>query len=243
MDVKGYYDDFVTRQTAVGVNERHHAVLSWLQRFGMSSCDNVLELGCGVGTATELIAEAVPQGSVLGVDLSPKSIEAAQARLEAFSNVRLLAADLLKVEIPGRYDVVVLADVIEHVPLNDHAILFQRVASWVAPEGFVLLHYPNPQYLEWCHVHRPQNLQIIDQPVHADVLLANVYAHGMYLDYFERYSIWVREGDYVVAALRPAAGIGNFTDLPGPRRTVSERVWRRAVRIGRRLVAPRSSNE
>jgi trans-aconitate 2-methyltransferase len=141
--------------------------------------------------------------------------------------VRLLAADVLEAEIEGSFDVVVLPDIVEHIPLESHPALFGRVASWVEPDGLVLLNYPNPHYLEWCREHHPERLQIVDQSIHADVLLANAYPHGLHLDYLERYSIWVREGDYVVAVLRPGAGAGRFTALPPRQVPLAARVGRR----------------
>jgi len=235
-DVSAFYDEFVDRQTRVGVNRRHRAIVDWLLRFGMKPDDSVLELGCGVGTVTELVSKELGGGSILGVDLSPRSIATAQQRLASHENVSLLAADVVKVDVDGQYDVVLLPDVIEHIPLEQHDALFARIASWVKPTGFVLLHYPNPHHLEWCHVHNPENLQIVDQPIHADTMLANAYRHGLYLSYYERYSIWIREGDYVVAVLRPGAGVGEFTRLPQPKPSPIARVRRRAKRVARRLL-------
>lgn len=234
MDVATFYDEFVDRQTRIGVNRRHQAILGWLKRFGLRPSDRVLEIGCGVGPLTQLLAEALPQGSVLGTDLSPKSVAAARERLAPFGNVELVAGDALEVDLDERFDVVVLPDVIEHIPLESHDALFGRVASWVKPDGFVLLHYPNPHRLEWVREHDPERLQIIDQPIHADVLLATTYRHGLYLSYYERYSIWMREGDYVVAVLRPSAGVGEFTVLPQPRPSLRARVARLRRRLTRR---------
>lgn len=236
-DVSAFYDEFVDRQTRVGVNRRHKAIVAWLRRFGLRPDDRVLELGCGVGTVTELVAGELPRGSILGIDLSPRSIATARERLASRGNVRFIAADVVAadVDVGERFDIVLLPDVIEHIPLELHDALFARVASWVKPDGYVLLHYPNPHHLEWCHVHNPENLQIIDQPIHADALLANAYRHGLYLSYYERYSIWIREGDYVVAVLRPGDGVGEFTRLPQPRPSLARRAARRAKRAARRL--------
>jgi trans-aconitate 2-methyltransferase len=234
-DVTAFYDGYVDRQTNVGINRRHEAILAWLRRFGLQPDSRVLEIGCGVGTLTQLLAEALPQGSVHGIDLSPKSIAAGRERLTSFGNVQLEAGDVLEVDLKGQYDVVVLPDVIEHVPLEVHDTLFGRVASWVKDDGFVLLHYPNPHHLEWCHEHHPENLQIVDQPIHADVLLAHTYRHNLHLDYLERYSIWFREGDYVVAVLRPSTELREFTRLPQPQPSLAARVAGRFGRLSRRL--------
>ena len=124
-----------------------------------------------------------------------------------------LAGDVLEMDVDGAFDVIVLPDVIEHIPLALHPKLFQRLAEWLAPDGFVLAHYPNPWYLEWCHEHRPELLQLVDQPIHADTLTRNAYAHGLYLDSLQTYSLWIEEGDYVVAVFRRASSARTFTPV------------------------------
>jgi 2-polyprenyl-3-methyl-5-hydroxy-6-metoxy-1,4-benzoquinol methylase len=212
MEIKEFYDEYVERMIRVGINDRHHAIVGWLRHFGLHKGAGVLEIGCGIGTLTHLIADAVgPSGHIVATDLSPRSIEAAEKRLSQFSNIRFVAGDVLDVDIDGSFDVVVLPDVIEHIPVANHPQLFQRIAGWVAPGGFVLLHYPNPLYLEWLHENRPEVLQVIDQPIHAQTLLANSYDAGLYLHFLQTYSIWTREGDYIVAVLKPLASSRTFT--------------------------------
>jgi trans-aconitate 2-methyltransferase len=234
MDVKGYYDEYAGRQAAVGVNKRHRAILEWALKFGMRPDHSVLELGCGIGTLTGLLAgELGPGGSVTAIDLSPASVESAKRRLSGFGNLRLLVGDVLETDLEGSFDVVVLPDVIEHIPLERHRELFERVASWVKPDGFALLHYPSPHYQEWIRRYHPDRLQIIDQSVHVDVLSSNTYPNGLYIDSLLTYPIWRREGDYVVAVLRPSAGPGAFTELPPPRVSLVARVAGRLRRLGR----------
>ena len=235
--MQDFYDDYVARQTAVGVNARHRAILARLRRSGLNANHACLEIGCGVGTLTELIAKDLrKQGSIVAVDVSPKSIEAARRRLAGFDNVHLIASDILGIDLArslGRFDVVVLADVVDHIPLAEHGRLFERIATWLRPDGFVLLNYPNPQYQEWRRRSSPDPdlAKIAIQPVHLDALLANAYPHGFYLDRFEKYSIWVQEGDYVCAVLRPSGGSGGFTHVSGRRGSVAARIGRRLRRL------------
>lgn len=238
MSIAGFYDDYVDRQVAVGINDRHRSILRLLIRFGLARDARVLELGAGVGTLTELLAGHLsPAGSLVAVDLSPKSVEVARKRLTDYNNVELIAGDALLVELPGTFDVIVLPDVIEHIPLETHSALFSRVSSSLRDTGFVLVHYPNPHHLEWVRRQRPDRLQIVDQSIHANALLSNAYPAGLYLDYYERYSIWVREGDYIVAVLRPSAGIGEFHDLPEPKPSLLTRARARVATQSRPLVA------
>ena len=207
-------DFYVDRQRAVGVNARHRAILSWLERFGMRRGHRVLEIGCGIGTVSGLIGEALgPEGSLTAIDLSSESIKTARARLAELDNVEFRAGSVLEIELSGSFDVVVLPDVIEHIPLEHHRLLFSRVASWLAPRGFALLHYPNPWYLQWCHENKPELLQLVDQPIHADTLTANLYPNGLYLNHLETSSIWIVEGDYQIAVLRHQAAQTSFTQV------------------------------
>ena len=214
-DAERYYDEFVEHQVAVGVNERHHAILRHLKRAGLAPSHRVLEIGSGVGTLTELLARYIrDDGYILATDLSPRSIEVARRSLSRFDSVRFAAGDILALEIPDTFDAVVLPDVIEHIPIERHPQLFERIAGWLRPQGFVVLNYPNPNYLEWCCENKPEGLQIIDQPIHTDLLTANSYPHGLYLDYLETYSIWVIEGDYQIAVMRRRADAAQFTEIP-----------------------------
>jgi 2-polyprenyl-3-methyl-5-hydroxy-6-metoxy-1,4-benzoquinol methylase len=231
VDLARFYDDYVDRQVSVGVNERHRAIMRWLRQAGLRAEDQVLEIGCGVGTLTELLARELSLGgSVTAVDLSPRSIQVATERLAGFSNVNLIAADVTNLELDGAFSAVVLPDVIEHIPLELHRALFERVARWLRPDGFVLLNYPNPHHLEWCREHTPEVLQAVDQPIHADALLGVAYPHGFYLDRFETYSVWIHEGDYVAAVFRRRDGANNFTPILESPPSLARRVARRLRR-------------
>lgn len=230
MDSAAFYDDYVDRQMAVGVNQRHREITRWLGEAGLRPTDRILEIGCGIGTLTGLLAEQVAAGGeVVAVDLSPRSIDVARRRLSGCPHVTLRAGDALELELPGKFGVVVLPDVIEHIPLELHPALFHRVREWLEPNGFALLHYPNPHYLQWCREHRPEVLQLVDQPIHADRLLADACPAGLYLDFLKTYSIWIHEGDYVVAVLRPLAQAATFTVIPEKPPSLAQRALRRAA--------------
>jgi trans-aconitate 2-methyltransferase len=212
-----FYDDYADRQVRVGINDRHRAIGQWLKRFGLEPGMEVLELGCGVGTVTELIAEVLTDtGKLLAVDFSPTSIEAARRRLGAHRNVELQAGDIVELELDRTFDVVVLADVIEHIPLEQHLKLFANVRRWLRDTGWVLVHIPNPFFLEWCRRHRPDLLQELDQPIFTESLVASTQPNDLYVRYLNTYSIWVPEGDYQVILLRPRLGDAEFHLPAGP---------------------------
>jgi 2-polyprenyl-3-methyl-5-hydroxy-6-metoxy-1,4-benzoquinol methylase len=86
----------------------------------------VLEIGCGIGTATICFARAGAQ--VTAVDLSQKSIALAKQRVEVFGladRVTLYNADaehLSSVIPPGHYDLIYSFGVIHHTPHPERVI-------------------------------------------------------------------------------------------------------------------------
>ena len=79
----------------------------------------VLEIGCGIGTAMHSFAEN--GANYTGIDLSRKSIEIAEKRVNTFKlkNVKLYVANLenLEKEIPiKRYDLIYSFGVLHHTP-------------------------------------------------------------------------------------------------------------------------------
>jgi len=75
--------------------ERHHRAITdrALARLGIGDGDRVLDLGCGSGWATRLVAPLVgPRGIVVGLDLSDGMIREAQAHADAPRNARFVCA-------------------------------------------------------------------------------------------------------------------------------------------------------
>src|SRR5579863_490753 len=74
--------------------ERHHLDITekTLRRMDLRPGERVLDLGCGSGWATRLLANAVGQGpqgfgQVVGVDISDEMIRQARADSKKFENV------------------------------------------------------------------------------------------------------------------------------------------------------------
>lgn len=202
--VAEFYDDYTVQQVAIGINDRNLSIQKWLEEYGLQPHHDVLEIGCGIGTQTQLLAEYLSESSkITANDISPKSIEIAKQRLSQHKNIEWFAVDIIQQEIDHKYDVVLLPDVLEHIPIDHHFKLFEKIKSCLKPDGFVLIHIPNPLFLEWCHVHMKDGLQVIDQPIFTDMLVKNAYPHGFYIHTLRTYSIWIDHGDYQVIVLKP----------------------------------------
>jgi len=98
----------------------------------------VLELACGTGCSTAIVAETVR--SVLATELTPAPLQLAIARGLPAEKVRFAqwnAFDLLA--IPGNFDALVATGFFDHVPKIKSDVFLFGVAQRVGPGGRVFL--------------------------------------------------------------------------------------------------------
>lgn len=123
----GTYRDWVARMT----NGPRAAFLARVLELVPPGAD-VLELGCGPGTDALALAEG---RRYTGIDLS--SVQLSHARA-AVPEGTFLHADLFEVDLPpASFDAVVAFYVFGHVPAARHGELFDRIARWLRPGGFL----------------------------------------------------------------------------------------------------------
>jgi ubiquinone/menaquinone biosynthesis C-methylase UbiE len=201
-DVIRFYDEYSSRQQRIGVNERHESIFRLLKEKGLKPNHKVLELGCGIGTFTSLIIPYLNQGEILAVDISDKSIEIANKTYSS-TNTEFLAVDATTYDFKDKtFDVIVLPDVLEHIPIELHDALFNKLQHVLNDNGFIFIHIPNPYFLKWCESNRPEDLQVIDQPITTDILVENTYKNNLFIEELKTYSIWVKDKDYQYIVLR-----------------------------------------
>ncbi len=120
-------------------DERSRPFVDLLARVGATDPALVVDLGCGPGHLTALLAERWPSARVVGVDDSPAMIEAARAN-EAASRVEFVLADAATWEPERPVDVVLSNATLQWIPQHDR--LLARMASWAAPSGWVAVQVP-----------------------------------------------------------------------------------------------------
>jgi len=94
----------------------------------------VLDLGCGSGEPST--KELAARFQVVGVDISEEQLRLAS---ENVPNASFVHADISEVNFPRESYVGVTAFYsILHVPRDEHAELFRRIARWLRPGGLFL---------------------------------------------------------------------------------------------------------
>jgi len=111
-----------------------------LLRAGIQRGMSVVDLGCGVGMTTQLLAELVgPTGEVIGVDYSPAQVEQARAQLPSeLSNVRFVEASALDTGLRREaFDLVYCRFLLIH--LQDPESALREMHGLLKPEGIMAI--------------------------------------------------------------------------------------------------------
>ena len=112
----------------------------------------LLDIACGVGYGTQLLADRVAAASeVVGVDLSPSAIEYARERY-ANSRIRYVECDAMAFEVSGGFDTIVSLETVEHLP--EPRRFLHKLAGMLRPAGTLIASVPttpsvdiNPHHL------------------------------------------------------------------------------------------------
>ncbi len=205
--VSEYYDTFSKYQSSSGINDRHAKIFHWLKGFGLKKDDYILEIGCGVGQLTQLMAEYCRDGHITAVDISPENIRLAAERLTSFKHVELLVDDMMDAKLRKAYDWVVFPDVLEHIPIDKHPTVLTTISAAMKPGGKVFIHIPHPKYQDYIREHEPDKLQIIDQSLSAGTLMQTAESVGLSLEYFQSYALFRQPSDYQAILFKKHEGV------------------------------------
>jgi len=99
---------------------------------------NALEIGCGIGNFSPLIAGRVKH--LTAVDISDSFIDTARKRLSEIPNMELVHGDAADIPIGKKFDTIILLDVLEHIA--DDARLLNLLSRKLASGGHLVLKLP-----------------------------------------------------------------------------------------------------
>lgn len=118
-------------------DERTRAARELLSRVPVSEARHVVDLGCGPGNSTVLLAERYPHATLTGVDDSPEMLKRARSD---YPNIAWLERDLREFEPSEPLDVLFANAVLQWLPAHDE--LFPRLFSQLRPGGALAVQMP-----------------------------------------------------------------------------------------------------
>jgi trans-aconitate methyltransferase len=101
--------------------------------------EHILDVGCGDGKVTAEIANAVPRGSIIGVDASPQMISFAQNNFPArkFSNLEFHVMDARKIKFNRQFGLIFSNAALHWV--DDHQAVLRGMAAVLKPGGRLIV--------------------------------------------------------------------------------------------------------
>lgn len=195
-DIKSFYDGFSKRQNKVGINVRHYSIVSKMLDVGMKNNSKVLEAGCGVGTITYLLSKTLKKGLIEAFDISKEGVELSKQRVGKNNRVRFSVASLSEFISNEKFDFILLADVLEHIPLAEQENSIRNLLKYSHEKTKLIINIPDPRMNNFLIKNKPDSLQIIDHALFLEDILAITSSFDLKLIYFERYRLHHNFPDY-----------------------------------------------
>jgi trans-aconitate 2-methyltransferase len=126
------------KQYAIFEDERTRPVRDLLSAVSVSDAGSVVDLGCGPGNSTEVLAARFPDAAIQGLDSSSDMIDAARRRLP---QARFAIADVKEWKDPGPFDVILANALLQWVP--DHATVLPALAAKLSMGGALAIQMPD----------------------------------------------------------------------------------------------------
>jgi len=98
----------------------------------------ILDIGCGYGFMTNMLALTSPERDVTGFDFDEEKITVAQHGFVNGPNVSFACANALTAPL-AQYDGIILSDVLHYLPDHEQQALLQKCYQSLRPEGVIVI--------------------------------------------------------------------------------------------------------
>jgi len=105
-----------------------------VMRLAVPAATRILEVGGGEGAVTELLARSYPRAQIVSVDITPRIGRLYRGRSE---QVEFREANVSEIadELPMAFDLLVVTDVLHHVPPDLREAFLSDIKRCLAPGG------------------------------------------------------------------------------------------------------------
>jgi SAM-dependent methyltransferase len=135
--------------------------LAGLMNTWVPKAHKILEVGCGEGAMTERITRLYPAAAVTAIDITPNVGRLFRGKTSSVKFCQESVENIAAKE-PGSFDLVILADVIHHVPAEARRSLLSAIAQAMAPTGSLI-------FKDWV---------VSSSPIHWLCLMSDRYLTG-----------------------------------------------------------------
>lgn len=94
----------------------------FISALNLQDASVVLDVGCGDGKITAAMASAIPNGRVIGVDISPSMIQFAQGAFSNYSNLQFFIQDAAHIDFQEKFDLITSFTVMQWVLEQQQAL-------------------------------------------------------------------------------------------------------------------------
>jgi SAM-dependent methyltransferase len=122
------------------------AFIGLIQRW-QPTASKILEVGCGEGAVTERLRAAYPGAKITAIDITPRIGRLYRGSLRDVEFIQSDVNEIAKNQ-PGHYDLVVLSDVLHHVPAEFRQELLNSIRAVIAARGTFI-------FKDWQRNHAP----------------------------------------------------------------------------------------
>lgn len=124
----------------------HIARYLWAKEI-LPSSGKVLDIACGAGYGTSMLAQSNPKLDVIGIDYDQRAVDYARANYKS-SNLQFFDGDIVEwkyndgkpLKDLGEFDVIVCFDTIEHLRHREIALI--NLSHFLSPTGMLLFSTP-----------------------------------------------------------------------------------------------------
>ena len=95
---------------------------------------SILDIGGGEGSLLQTLGAAHPNAKMTGTDLAATAVELARKQMP---QAEFAVLDVTKARLPGTFDLIVCADVVEHI--DDDQAALNNMAAMTSPGGHVVV--------------------------------------------------------------------------------------------------------
>lgn len=135
-------EDWKAEEYYLNSSSQKNAAADLMRYVTIKENGRILDVGCGDGKITAEIAAKVPNGFVIGVDISPAMIEFAKKTFpeNGFPNLQFFLKDAQKLDFENEFDTIFSFTTLQWI--QDHDAFLKRAYLGLKPSGILAVTMP-----------------------------------------------------------------------------------------------------